>query len=596
MKLHSFTKFALLCTMLIFCNNIYSQDKENLYPVNNYKELENPNPTDLESWKGIKDINCGWGELDIRYRKETPVTIGELNKTITLTGWRGERVAAQIVVSTPKIIEALSYKVGELKNKREDFTINNSDLLTGFVRFVITDELNKDGLGACGHRPDPSVYQSHLASDPIDHITNVLEISENSTQPIWVAINIPSNAKAGLYKGEVTIYNNDTEIGKLYLNLKVIDRVLPEPKDWKFHLDLWQNPYASARYYNVEPFSDNHFNKMKADFSLYANAGGKSITASLMHKPWGGQTQDYFESMVTWIKKADGTWMYDFTVFDRWVEFMMDLGVTKSINCYSMVPWDLSFQYFNQATNSFKYLKAKPGDKEYDYFWGSMLSAFAEHLKEKGWFEITHIAMDERPLEAMFAAKKVIETADPNFKMSLAGNYFKELEQDLDDYCVAFRYKFPVSEIEKRRKDNKVTTFYTCCTEPKPNTFTFSNPAEAAWLAGYALNYNYDGYLRWALNSWVEQPLLDSRFRSWAAGDTYLIYPGGRTSIRFERLREGIQNFEKYHILKNEFTKSNNKRNLKKLEKAITSFNPDNLSNETINETVYKLEKVLNSF
>jgi hypothetical protein len=582
--------------MLIFCNNIYSQDKENLYPVNNYKELENPNPTDLESWKGIKDINCGWGELDIRYRKETPVTIGELNKTITLTGWRGERVAAQIVVSTPKIIEALSYKVGELKNKRGNFTINNSDLLTGFVRFVITDELNKDGLGACGHRPDPSVYKSHLASDPIDHITKVLEISENSTQPIWVAINIPSNAKAGLYKGEVTIYNNDTEIGKLYLNLKVIDRVLPEPKDWKFHLDLWQNPYASARYYNVEPFSDNHFNKMKADFSLYANAGGKSITASLMHKPWGGQTQDYFESMVTWIKKADGTWMYDFTVFDRWVEFMMDLGVTKSINCYSMVPWDLSFQYFNQATNSFKYLKAKPGDKEYDYFWGSMLSAFAEHLKEKGWFEITHIAMDERPLEAMFAAKKVIETADPNFKMSLAGNYFKELEQDLDDYCVAFRYKFPVSEIEKRRKDNKVTTFYTCCTEPKPNTFTFSNPAEAAWLAGYALNYNYDGYLRWALNSWVEQPLLDSRFRSWAAGDTYLIYPGGRTSIRFERLREGIQNFEKYHILKNEFTKSNNKRNLKKLEKAITSFNPDNLSNETINETVYKLEKVLNSF
>lgn len=45
-------------------------------------------------------------------------------------------------------------------------------------------------------------------------------------------------------------------------------------------------------------------------------------------------------------------------------------------------------------------------------------------------------------------------------------------------------------------------------------------------------------------------PLTDSRFRAWLAGDTYLVYPDARSSIRFERLREGIQDAEKIRILK----------------------------------------------
>ena len=97
-----------------------------------------------------------------------------------------------------------------------------------------------------------------------------------------------------------------------------------------------------------------------------------------------------------------------------------------------------------------------------------------------------------------------------------------------------------------------MTTYYTCCTEPRPNTFTFSEPAEAEWLAWHSAKENLDGYLRWALNSWVKNPLQDSRFTAWAAGDTYMIYPGARSSIRLERLTEGVQAFEKIRILKEE--------------------------------------------
>lgn len=86
-------------------------------------------------------------------------------------------------------------------------------------------------------------------------------------------------------------------------------------------------------------------------------------------------------------------------------------------------------------------------------------------------------------------------------------------------------------------------------------TRLLSDPAEAAWMSYYSSKKHLDGYLRWAYNSWPLEPLLDSRFRSWAGGDTYLVYPGARSCIRFERLIEGIQAHEKINILRQNLRK-----------------------------------------
>ena len=42
----------------------------------------------------------------------------------------------------------------------------------------------------------------------------------------------------------------------------------------------------------------------------------------------------------------------------------------------------------------------------------------------------------------------------------------------------------------------------------------------------------------------------DARHVAWPAGDTYLVYPGGESSVRFEKLREGIVDFEKIRLLR----------------------------------------------
>ena len=515
---------------------------------------------------------------------------------MNLTGWMGEKLSAQFVISTNRDLKNVSVEVSDLVAK--NYKISKWNTEGGFVRYVMTDELNKDGKGACGHRPNKAEWDSTLVADVIDHITPTLDIKKHTTQPVWVSVKVPrENIIKGMYRGTVTVKEDGKVLAQLPLVVTVKDRVLPEPKDWAFHLDLWQNPYSVARYYNVEPFSQEHFDLMRPIMTRYAEAGGKVITTSIMHKPWNGQTYDPFESMVTWMKKADGTWWFDYTVFDKWVEFMMSCGVKKEINCYSMVPWRLSFQYFDQASNQFKFFNGRPGDAAYEEFWMRMLQSFAQHLKEKGWFNITHIAMDERPLKDMLATIKVVYKADPDFKLSLAGTYHKELLEDLDDYCITLAEKFTPEEIAKRRAEGKVTTYYTCCTEARPNTFTFSPLAESEWLGWWAAKINVDGYLRWALNSWVKDPLLDTRFISWAAGDCYLLYPGGRTSARFERLIEGIQAYEKIRILRAEKDKKGRSKNYgKQIDKILEPFNEFNLQEVPAAKVVNQAKAALNKF
>ena len=79
---------------------------------------------------------------------------------------------------------------------------------------------------------------------------------------------------------------------------------------------------------------------------------------------------------------------------------------------------------------------------------------------------------------------------------------------------------------------------------------------EGRWLGWYAAARRYDGFLRWAYDAWPADPVRDARHVLWPAGDTFLVYPGSQSSIRFEKLREGIVDFEKIRLLRESASKS----------------------------------------
>ncbi len=521
-----------------------------VFAQQNDKEFADPNPAPVEAWQGVKATTLGWGSTDVRYQLGA---VPQLNKSLSLYAWKGERVNAQAVLMTPEAINNLSVRVSDLQQGKH--TIPSEAVEAFFVRYVMSHGY---------YNPADSC----LMADRLEPATGSMAIDAQTVRPLWLTISVPQSAVPGKYKGTLTAICDSKELS-IPFTVEVGRHTLPAPSEWGFHLDLWQNPYSVARHYNVPLWSKQHFDLMRPVMTRLANAGQKVITCSIIKHPWDAQTEHPFESMIGKKKCIDGTWEYNYKVFDMWVEFMMECGITKQIDCYTILPWHLKFEYFDEAENCTYQQHLNPGTAEYEQYLLPFLTDFAKHLREKGWFDKTCIAMDERPKEQLEPAYKVLYKADKAWRVKGAVNYFgPEVAERM--YDISFIYDHRLlneEELCSHQGRGHLVTFYTCCGPHRPNTFTFSPPAESAFLGWHAAAANYNGYLRWAYNSWIKNQLVDSRFRSFPAGDCFMVYPGG-SSIRMERLVEGIQDFEKIQILRKEAKGSK----LNKLNAVIEEF------------------------
>jgi len=516
-----------------------------------FKEAADPTPLTEEAKAAWNDVKCGlnaaWGTPDLVYsRSEVPQNLSECYAT---TGWRGEKVSAQIVLWTTKDLKCVECEISDFKSK--DGKLPASIAEARFVRYTLGDVPSSNCL--CGR---PNGHPSILQADMLDNL-DCLDVEAYTARPIWITVYIPHDAKAGVYKAKVKVSHCGCGSVTLPLEVEVVDQVLAEPSEWSYHLDLWQHPSAVARAEGVELWSDAHYEAMRPVMQMLADAGQKVITATLNRDPWQYQCFDDYEPMIYWYLYDNNEWKYDYSRFDKWVEFMMSLGIDKQINCYGMLPWGkCTLDYQDMRTeaksNPNRKINTTPQEDKYEKVWGPFLKDFAQHLKEKGWLHITNMAIDERKPEDMDVAAAMIKKYAPELGFAMADNHdsYKRYA-NMRDVCVGQRHSVMApEEIAARRAKGDVSTFYVCCSTLFPNAFTNSQPYESELLSVYAVAHDYDGMLRWAYNSWPANPQYDSRFRYWASGDTYIVYPGARSSVRFERLIDGIELFEKVHALR----------------------------------------------
>ena len=148
---------------------------------------------------------------------------------------------------TKEALDDVTVTVSELKSGSA--VIPASAITTNFVRYVMTDELNKDRkVVADIAKTRPNGIRLSLA--------DVLDIVKYRISSLYDTTDLaermgPSDARAGKYKGTLTVSGKNFQDMKLQVEIDVQNRTLPAPQDWAFHLDLWQNPYSVARYYQV---------------------------------------------------------------------------------------------------------------------------------------------------------------------------------------------------------------------------------------------------------------------------------------------------------------------------------------------------------
>ena len=456
---------------------------------------------------------------------------------MSATVWRGETAYV-------KIPEALQDKVSCLHGRCAGDGVSLTLLRFDEVKYDLS-ELKKNEKG--------KAYRKITGKGSVPDVCKEWK-SGDKAKPTMIKVTVKPDAKPA--KRVFELCGTGEESGCFALN--VVDRVLPPAKEWKYFLDLWQHPWAVSRYFNVKPFSREHYARMEPIWRALADCGCKALTVTLLDLPWNHQCYDGYYSMVGRVKKADGSWAFDYSLFDEYVEFGRKCGLGPDIACYSMCPWRYRMTWKDADGKSHRE-KMLPGTPEFEDYWGTFLVDFAKHLKEKGWFGDTYIAMDERGPDDVRKIADLIQLKAPGMKISICGktkpSAFDGIK--IDNFCqglIHLRSDF-LPELKPRREKGYKTTFYVCFSAAHPNTFMHSPSDEGFWLGAYPVMIGFDGFLRWAANSWPKDPYEDASYKtegSWSPGDTFLIYPGGELSSRLISLRAGVVAAEKMRILREE--------------------------------------------
>ena len=454
-------------------------------------------------------------------------TAGIADTATRLHAWRGERCSTQLAVQANGSAAQLTATCSGLSNGTATIPARVS-----MLRYT----------------------KAHgtAVADIIDH-GNSCDNPAGVTRGIWLQVDVPQGAAPGIYTGEVTVAATGCAPVSHPVTLEVAEETLPSPERWQIHLDLWQHPQAVARWHDVEPWSPEHFALLRPIMQRLAEAGQKCITCTLLDEAWNGQTYDWFPSLIKWIRGKDGRMRYDYTALDKWVRFMHDeIGIRGQISCYTMIPWHLSVQFLDEDTGLTDRIKAVPGTPEYAALWGPFLADFHHHMQQMGWAGKTCIAIDERPDAYVRAAMELVQKHAPDFRIASAVDKPSALSGEVYNISPVITHAGTTlgDLLRERQAAGKVTTFYVCLHPQKPNTFTHSPMAEAEWLGLFAAANKLDGFLRWAYNSWNRNPFETTDFVHWPSGDCFLVYPGNRSSIRFERLRDGIEDYEKINLLR----------------------------------------------
>ncbi len=546
-------------------------------------EPADPDKYDMSVWKNVKSgIHSGFGSLDVADSRSLPPTQNP-ESTISLSGWKGERVNCKLLVWSPENEGTVSIKASKLTS--EDNEIDSKNVSISVVRYVLTDEFP----GGNDRRIKDRI-PAHLKPDILSRESS-FSTRGQETRPVWISVNIPSQTPAGIYNGMVT-RTSARGIVNHSVTLEVQNQLLPSPTDWKFHLDLWQNPFSVARFHGVTLWSPQHFKLLQPLLTMLAQAGQKCITATLNDKPWDDQVFDSHGSMIKWTKKRDGTWNYDYAIFDKYVQLSMECGITQQINCYSMVPVGNKISWFDELTGKTVRRELIPGTPAYETIWRSFLTSFKAHLRNKAWLQKTTIALDEREQDEMNKMFGFLKETAPELKISMAGFYYKDLNPAIYDFSSNWHAvpSLMGDVMASRKRAGLKTTYYVACMIPRPNNFTFSPPAESCYEGWFASALGFDGFLRWAYNSWVEDPMVDSRYVTWPSGDCFFVYPGAKSSVRFERLREGIQDYEKIRILRQKLGTHPAKA---KLDDFLASINSKTLDQRSAADVINEGKKLL---
>ena len=308
----------------------------------------------------------------------------------------------------PKPLDGLAASVSDLRHTDGKGTIPKAALR---IRYAVPNPLWPSAMGQLGMVvPVRWKVDAGMAGGTRLDVLLDAPPAGVSLAGVWISAKTPKNAPSGEYAGELAVALKDAPPTKIPLQLHLADWTLPDVRDQASLINVYQSPDTLAAYYKVAPWSEAHWKLIEKSMELLGGIGNIGLFIPLLAESQMGNA----ESMVAWIKQADGTYQYDFRVFDRYLDTALkhhDRLRFVSLNVWGYEaalktwrgPRDYATFYgarvtvvdpatggsagaspspANQAKQSFKL--PRYGTPECEALWRPLLLACRERLKGKG--------------------------------------------------------------------------------------------------------------------------------------------------------------------------------------------------------------------
>lgn len=460
-------------------------------------------------------------------------------------GIRGEVVSAQIVVAAKKNLSGVTVEIGELKSKNGNILAASSEW--NFVGYIPLTENTPNQPVTHLVRQAPGKFPEYLMNE------RQADVKEKSWQPVWLTINIPEKAAEGTYSGKITVKSGQ-ESQSLPVILTVYPLTMPEER----HLDIaeWYNTGSFDRFFGIkEAYSPQWFAMLKKIADNFA-----AHRQNTFQVPMGS----------IGISLADSAdFRFDFSRFDQIAQVFWNTGKMKyletgEVGNFGKERWASKKVYFDDykvkksATGE---IMTMPGEDVLPY----LLPAFEDHLRAKGWLDKTIFGIKDEP--SIHNAISFNEVSDFVHRYAPDLIRFNALEstQVIDELEIAIpkldHFADWYDSYRDWQKQGNILWFYSVGifqASILPNK-TIDVPLIDSRIMHW-LNYKYDatGYLHWGWNQWTEDPLHEVGQH---IGDGWHVYPskdGFLNSLRWEEMRNGIQDYEYFWLLENRISQIKN--------------------------------------
>ena len=412
--------------------------------------------------------------------------------------------------------------------------------------------------------------------DALPPLDEPIDVAAGQNQPLWILVHVPPDAQPGDYRGAVTL-TADGFTARVPIELHVWDFRLPKRNHLETGFGL--SIHNIFRYHGVKTDAD----KRKV-LDLYF----RSFAAHRI-SPYDPTPLDPIR--VKFLPQADPPRAeLDFSRFDA--------AMSDAIDRYDFTGFRLPVQGMGGGTFHARY-PPKIGDfgedtAQYKAMFSSYVGQLEAHLRERGWLDMAYVYWFDEPaprdFEFVAQGMQRLKANAPGLRRMLTEEPGDNALTGLIDIWCPVSFHYDHGEAEKRRAHFERFWWYVCTGPKAPYcTLFIDHPATELRIWHWQTwQREIVGTLVWQSNYWTssaafpdqpQNPYLDPMGyvsgystprgvkRNWGNGDGRFIYPPlaaavpGKSgaepviappvsSIRWEMLREGVEDYEYLYMLR----------------------------------------------